>query len=155
MWSWLTTNATMPAAPSIRTGTISFHDNPAKKITNRPADRIRIAVPRSGCLTTKPTGIKSNSIAMMKSGACRRPSRFWNHHASIIGIPIFRISLGWITTPTLSQRVAPFLVTPNTAVATSSATPNTYNGTARPISFCGGICATMNMMAKASAMLRP
>jgi hypothetical protein len=36
------------------------------------------------------------------------PSRFWNHQASIIGVAIFSISLGWITVgPTLSQRVAP------------------------------------------------
>jgi hypothetical protein len=35
------------------------------------------------------------------------------------------ISLGWIVTPTLSQRVAPFLVRPmpGSAVAISSASP--------------------------------
>ena len=43
------------------TGTISFHDRPAKKITYRPADSIRIAVPRSGCLTIRPTGTSSSS----------------------------------------------------------------------------------------------
>ena len=32
--------------------------------------------------------------------------------------------------PTLSQRVAPFLVMPNNAVAISSATPTVYSGTA-------------------------
>ena len=68
---------------------------------------------------------------------------------------IFRISLGWITMPTLSQRVAPFLVMPNSAVATSSATPTTYSGTASAISCCGGTCATTNMMRRPSSMLRP
>ena len=40
---------------------------------------------------------------------------------------IFRISLGWITMPTLSQRVAPLLrdAEPGSAVATSSTTPTT------------------------------
>ncbi len=95
--SWLTTSAMMPAAPSTSTGTISFHDRPAKKITYRPADRIRIAVPRSGCLTTSPTGTSSSTAAIAKSSERSRPSRFWNHQASISGIAIFRISLGWIT----------------------------------------------------------
>ena len=105
-------------------------------------------------MTTSPTGTSSSRAAIAKSGACSRPSRFWNHQASIIGIAIFKISLGWITTPTLSQRVAPFLVTPKKAVATSSATPKVYRGTAKPIKFWGRICATMNMSANASAMLR-
>ena len=60
----------------------------------------------------------------MKSSGRSWPSRLWNHQASISGIAIFRISLGWITTPTLIQRLAPFLVMPNTATATSSATPS-------------------------------
>ena len=68
---------------------------------------------------------------------------------------IFRISLGWITTPTLIQRLAPFLVTPNTATAISSATPAMYSCTAKLASRCGGTWATTNMMAPASSMLRP
>ena len=87
-------------------------------------------MPRSGCLTIRPTGTSSSSSATTKSSTRSWPSRRWNHQASISGIAIFRISLGWITTPTLSQRVAPFLVTPNTATATSSATPTAYSGTA-------------------------
>ena len=118
-----TTIAVIAKAASTSTGTISFHDRPAKKITYRPADSTRIAVPRSGCLTISATGTASNTSAMTKSGTRRCPSRRWNHQASISGIAIFRISLGWITRPTLSQRVAPFFVTPITATATSSATP--------------------------------
>jgi hypothetical protein len=68
---------------------------------------------------------------------------------------IFRISLGWITTPRLIQRWAPFLVMPNSATATSSATPMEYSGTAASMSRCGGTCATTNMMKPASSMLRP
>ena len=37
-----------------------------------------------------------------------------------------------MSTPTCSQRVAPFLVTPNSIVATSSATPRQYSGTRQP-----------------------
>ena len=68
---------------------------------------------------------------------------------------IFRISLGWITTPTLTHRLAPFLVMPNTATATSSATPSTYSGTAKLMSRCGGTWATTNMSMPAISMLRP
>ncbi len=64
------------------------------------------------------------------------------------------ISLGWITMPMLSQRCAPFLVMPNSAVAISSARPSVYSGTAMRIRFCGEICAAMNSTPKASAMLR-
>ena len=71
------------------------------------------------------------------------------------GMAILRISLGWITTPTLTQRRAPFLVMPNTATASSSSTPKVYSGTASDISFCGGIWATTNMMKPAISMLRP
>ena len=44
---------------------------------------------------------------------------------------------GWITTPTFTQRVAPFLVIPKSTTATSSATPTAYSGTATFISCCG------------------
>jgi len=84
-------------------------------------------VPRSGCLATSTTGSISRAPAMTKSATRSTPSRFWNHHASISGAAIFRISLGWMTMPTLSQRVAPFLVMPRPgrAVTTSSSTPTT------------------------------
>ena len=39
------------------------------------------------------------------------------------GIAIFKISLGWITTPRFSQRRAPFFVSPNKATAINKATP--------------------------------
>ncbi len=104
---------------------ISFHDRPAKKITASPAERTRIAVPRSGCLTIRATGTTSSSVAIAKSRMRSCPSRRWNHQASMSGMAIFMISLGWIVTPTLSQRVAPFLVTPRpgSAVAISRARP--------------------------------
>jgi len=118
-----TTTAVIAAPATSITGKISFHDSPAKKITYMPAESTRMAVPRSGCFTISPTGSASKASAIRKSGTRAWPSRRWNHHASISGIAIFRISLGWITTPTLSQRVAPFLVTPITVTATSSAMP--------------------------------
>ena len=64
-------------------------------------------------------------MAIAKSITRSWPSRRWNHQASISGMAIFRISLGWITMPTLSQRVAPFLVMPRPgrATMTSSTTP--------------------------------
>jgi len=83
------------------------------------------------------------------------PSRWWNHQASISGPAIFRISEGWITTPTFTQRCAPLRVMPNSNTATSSTTPRVYKGTATAISLCGGIWATTNRMAAASSMLRP
>ncbi len=82
-----------------------------------------MAVPRSGCLATSATGTSRIRPAMAKSSARSWPSRFWNHQASISGIASFMISLGWICTPTLSQRCAPFFVMPNNAVAISSARP--------------------------------
>ena len=91
---------------------------------------------------------------MAKSSARSWPSRFWNHQASISGIASFMISLGWICMPTLSQRCAPFLVMPNSAVATSSARPSVYSGTATRIRFCGEICAATNSTKNASPMLR-
>ena len=91
----------------------------------------------------------------MKSGQRRMPSRFWNHHASISGVAILSSSEGWICVmPMFSQRVAPFFVTPNSAVAISSPTPSVYSGMASAISFCGGTWATMNISPSASAMLR-
>jgi hypothetical protein len=51
--------------------------------------------------------------------------------------------------------LAPFLVMPKTATATSSVTPAMYSGTAKAIRRCGGTCATTNMMAPAISMLRP
>ncbi|MNT73435.1 hypothetical protein D3C72_2121380 [compost metagenome] len=60
-----------------------------------------------------------------------------------------------MTMPTLIQRWAPFLVMPNIATATSSATPAMYKGTANTMIFCGGTWATMNRMAPAMSMLRP
>ena len=104
---------------------ISFHDRPAKKMTHRPAESTRIAVPRSGCLTMKPTGTSSSRPAIRKSSTRSWPSRRWNHQASISGMAIFMISLGWIVMPTLSQRVAPLRVMPmpGSAVASSSSRP--------------------------------
>ena len=67
---------------------------------------------------------------------------------------IFMISLGWMTTPTLIQRVDPFLVMPNSSTATSSTTPTAYTGTASDISRCGEICAITNTTANAISMLR-
>ena len=103
----------------------------------------------------RPTGTMSSAPATTKSSARSWPSRFWNHQASISGVAIFSSSLGWITTPTLIQRCAPFLVMPNSATPTSSATPSVYNGTASIISRCGGTWATTNRMPAASSMLRP
>ena len=70
---------------------------------------------------------------------------------------IFMISLGWITMPMFSQRVAPFLVMPRpgSAVAISSARPSRYSGTARLCSRCGGTCETSSSTPSASSMLRP
>ena len=102
-----------------------------------------------------PTGSASSSPATAKSSARNWPSRRWNHQASISGMAIFRISLGWMTTPMLSQRRAPFLVSPNSATAISSATPSVYSGSAACIRRCGGTCATTNMMKPAISMLRP
>ena len=71
----------------------------------------------------RPTGTTKSTVATRKSSGRNCPSRRWNHQASISGIAIFRISLGWITMPTLSQRLAPFLVRPKIATAIRSATP--------------------------------
>ena len=113
-----------------------------------------MAVPKSGWRMMSPTGTPSNTAATKKSSGRNWPSRFWNHQASISGTAILRISLGWITMPTLSQRRAPFLVRPNTATATKSATPTKYTGTARRIRRWGGICAATNITTPAISMLR-
>ncbi len=68
---------------------------------------------------------------------------------------IFRISLGWMTMPRFTQRCAPFLVMPNSATASSSATPAAYKGTANAMILWGGTCATTNKMVPAMSMLRP
>ena len=71
----------------------------------------------------RPMGTASRAKATTKSTGRVCPSRRWNHQASISGVAIFSSSLGWITTPTLIQRCAPFLVMPNSATATSRPTP--------------------------------
>ena len=88
------TSAVMAAPASSATGMISFHDSPAKKITNSPEASTKMAVPRSGCLTMSPTGMASSASATTKSSTRRWPSRRWNHHASISGMAIFSTSLG-------------------------------------------------------------
>ncbi len=145
----------MPTAPSSIGGTISFQLSPAKKITARPEAITSSEVPRSGCFMISPTGSSRISPATAKSSGRSAPSRFWNHQDSIRGIAIFMISLGWITTPILIQRVAPFLVMPNKATATNRATPIEYSGTARADRRCSGICAIANMTPSAISMLRP
>ena len=93
----------------------------------------------------------------MKSSARNCPSRVWNHHASISGIAIFRISLGWITMPTLSQRVAPFFVMPNPAARWRSARPR-RRCTPAPratSASAAGSARTRNSSPAASSMLRP
>mmetsp|Transcript_37511 Transcript_37511/g.87372 ORF Transcript_37511/g.87372 Transcript_37511/m.87372 type:complete len:317 (+) Transcript_37511:1514-2464(+) len=155
MRSSLSTRAAAPLAASTSAGRISFHGRPAKKITYSPAASTRMPVPRSGCLAISRKGSSSSANAAMKSGQRSRPSRFWNHQASISGTASLSSSDGWICVmPMLSQRVAPFFVTPNSAVATSSITPTVYSGMARAISFCGGTWATRNIRPSASSMLR-
>jgi hypothetical protein len=83
------------------------------------------------------------------------PSRFWNHQASISGMAIFMISLGWMTMPTLTQRCAPFFVMPNSATAMSRARPTVYSGTASAMSFWGGSWENTNITPMAMSMLRP
>ena len=124
-------------------------------MTDSPAASTSSEVPRSGCFMISPTGIASSSPAAAKSSGRSAPSRFWNHHASISGMAILRISLGWMTTPRLIHRWAPFLVMPNNATAINSATPVAYRGTAKTMSFWGGIWATANSSAAAISMLRP
>ena len=104
-----------------------------------------------------PTGSSSSSAATTKSGTRNWPSRRWNHQASISGMAIFMISLGWITMPTSSQRVAPFLVmpTPGSAVTINSATPTTYSGTASCSSRCGGTCETSEQHAQGQHHVAP
>ena len=107
-------------------------------------------------MITSAAGTSSSTAPITKSLTWTWPSRFWNHQASISGVAIFRISLGWITSgPIASQRVAPLRVTPKIAVATSSASPTVYSGTAMRCNFCGGTWATTNSTASASTMLRP
>ena len=84
----------MPTRPNTNGGMISFHDKPAKKITANPAVITNSAVPKSGCFMMSATGNASNKPATTKSTGLRRPSRFWNHQASISGMAILRISLG-------------------------------------------------------------
>ena len=92
-------------------------------MTDVPAAKIKRAVPKSGCRMIRATGNPNNTAATPKSSGRNWPSRFWNHQASISGMAILRISLGWMMTPTLIQRRAPFLVMPNTATAISKAKP--------------------------------
>jgi hypothetical protein len=120
-----------------------------------PAASTSSAVPRSGCFMIRPTGTSSSTAATAKSSGRNWPSRFWNHQASISGMAIFRISLGWITTPMFTQRRAPFLVMPNTATAISSADADGVERHRELMSRCGGTCATTNMMVPAISMLRP
>ena len=135
-------------------GRISFQLRPAKKITASPEAITSREVPRSGCFMIRPTGSSSRTPATRKSSGRSWPSRRWNHQASIRGVAILRISLGWMTTPRLIQRLAPFLVMPNSATAISRATPTVYSGTANSIRRWGGTWATTNMMPPAISMLR-
>ena len=130
---------------------ISFQLRPAKKITARPEASTSSVVPRSGCLRIRKAGTASSSPAMTKSSGLSMPSRRWNHQASISGMATFISSLGWITMPTLIQRVAPFLVMPNSSTPSSSITPTTYIGTASAISRCGGTWETVNSTTAASS----
>ena len=146
----------MPMLPSAMAGRISFHDSPAKKMTKKPAKKISRPVPRSGCLATSRKGTSTSTKALAMSPVCPRPSRRWNHHAAISGVAIFRISLGWMTMPTLSQRRAPLFVgsMPKAAVSSSRMTPSVYSGTASDISRCCGAWATRKKTTPASTMLR-
>ena len=148
------TRSTTPTRPSTTGGAIHFQPTPAKKITDSPAKSTSIAVPKSGWRMMRPTGTASSTPATAKSSGRNWPSRFWNHQASIKGMAIFMISLGWITTPILSQRRAPFLVTPKIATAINSATPMVYSGTASVIRRWGGICAATNITVAAISILR-
>ncbi|MPN46790.1 hypothetical protein SDC9_194389 [bioreactor metagenome] len=123
IWGSYQMTRKMPTTPMSTGGTISFHGRPAKKITDSPAAITSSEVPRSGCFMISPTGTISSAKAITKSVARNCPSRRWNHQASISGVAILSISEGWMTTPTLTQRCAPFLVMPNRATATSRATP--------------------------------
>ena len=147
-------SVTMPTAASSTGGMISFQLRPAKKITARPEANTSRVVPRSGCLRISAAGTASSRPATTKSSGLSTPSRRWNHQASISGMATFISSLGWITMPTLIQRVAPFLVMPNSSTPSSSNTPTTYRGTASDSSRCGGTCATTNSTLAASSMLR-
>ncbi|MNV81610.1 hypothetical protein D3C71_1752850 [compost metagenome] len=66
----------MPIPPITTGGSTSFHDRPAKKITDKPAASTSNEVPRSGCFMISPTGIASNSPAATKSRGRSVPSRF-------------------------------------------------------------------------------
>ncbi len=103
---------------------MSFQLRPAKKMTARPEAITSSVVPRSGCSRMSAMGTASRPPATMKSVALSWPSRRWNHQASIMGMAIFMISLGWITvTPMSSQRCAPFRMTPANSTPSSRATP--------------------------------
>ena len=75
MWSSDKTSAVIAMAPSSSTGSTMRHDSPAKKITYKPADSTRMAVPRSGCFTIRPTGTATSINAIKKSGTRNWPSR--------------------------------------------------------------------------------
>jgi hypothetical protein len=102
-----------------------FHGRPAKKMTNVPAARTKVAVPRSGWCRISTTGIAISSAAKAKSMVRIEVSRLWKYQASIIGSASRISSDGWIViTPRLSQRVAPFTVVPKNSTPSSSTTPH-------------------------------
>jgi hypothetical protein len=69
-------SSTTPTNPNKMGGTIKNQLRPAKKITAKPADSTKMAVPRSGCLTIKPRGTINNKPATTKSKGRNWPSRF-------------------------------------------------------------------------------
>ncbi len=82
--------------------------SPAMMMTRAPAMAIRAAVPRSGCMATRPTGSRMmpastiNEVHVGGSGRSRR------YHAQIIGTASFMSSDGWnLTIPRSSHRWAP------------------------------------------------
>ncbi len=74
-------------------------------------------------MAIRANGTTSRTAATANDFQLPTLARFWKYQASISGMAIFMISEGWMSTPTCSQRRAPFLMMPNTATAMSSVTP--------------------------------
>ena len=87
---------------------------PARNITTEPEKATRTAVPRSGCITMSPVGMRTTRNASMTYENLIGIERFVMNAATAIGMITLRNSEGWnFTMPRSSQRLAPMFTVPN------------------------------------------
>jgi len=144
-------SAAQPTAASANTRMMRT-DSPAMSTSSTPLAAIKAAVPRSGCIATRPAGTKmisARTSSDFQSGGRPRSCRY---QALSMGTASFMISEGWKRMmPRLNQRCAPLPMTPAPATTNSSRMPNAYSQGARRRRKCGLACVSASMAAPPSA----